>query len=823
MDNSKGIYTVPIQDILDKSPSFKAITRISALDNLAKDPDAFMLKIFDHVIGKGLPLIVEDLHKICDLSEFEIDTLAKTHGSSNAEVFNAKTKKALTWDLNTYIDYLRKSAGVKSSHTGHDQKILALKDQSDWVKIPSQGLTSPGEFESKIRSAVNLLLTVPLDQRPKHISFTMNRDGNWKSAGYSHGGTVMYNLMVDSATANTNKFKRDGSTIWFMTQTADWELAREYWRSACGVNVEAEQKFVWEEDLIESTFPVYITEQKYGELVVAPPGAIFQAMHKGDYVSNLSWHEMTAETASLSLNTLMPEQRIFGFCDIFMTKSVIFHGVKHYLELLSEADKLGYRSTEDSSMNWYVYLKTEFVRLYGLFVELLLPEKFKFEKKPSISYEAYSGQVTCTYCHVDIFNQFLTCPICATTEGEEVDICMDCYSLGRGCECKQQMTWIRQWYWEDLEDVEQSCREKAQQIQRDRAQAVTESLDERFQRLQKRTLADVVFIQMQSRNLDRELSTQALQRRHTCLGEDHSSNAIPLLQITKCHICRSRHKSHRVVRCTCGEVFCFEQLYLRFDLTPFMILCCFDWKCPSCRDECSCRSCFQAAASYAPLRTILQIDEDDQITDNGRGKAVDMLINLSKGNLISLTLFDRMPLQRMLDLATVKDEPQLTQSLLTIGKEISEKGAVLDFTGFSPVPALSHSPVRSSTARDSSEKMPMDDITHDHIPLVGDLARLSMDLESTREVTPYVSLFEILGLTNTILGLDVQRSELLTTRLQYDTALHQPKIVQTLSRCSTPGRTTVPLSLLLHNLTYQSRFVDQAHTKVCQPQRKPDW
>lgn len=59
------------------------------------------------------------------------------------------------------------------------------------------------------------------------------------------------------------------SSIWFMIRTEDKAKAEALWRS-CGHPLEYESYFATFDNLAQANFPIYVVEQKIGDLIMVP-------------------------------------------------------------------------------------------------------------------------------------------------------------------------------------------------------------------------------------------------------------------------------------------------------------------------------------------------------------------------------------------------------------------------------------------------------------------------------------------------------------------------------------------------------------------------
>ncbi|KAJ5099233.1 hypothetical protein N7532_006234 [Penicillium argentinense] len=216
--------------------------------------------------------------------------------------------------------------------------------------------------------------------------------------------------------------------------SADWlrqhksQQVFECWRSTLGHDLDLEDHFTQLNAWTKAPFTIFVveqkTEQKPGDLILVPPLAAHQVWNRGTRNMKVAWNRTTVETLEWAVDEKLSRARLVCRDEQYKNKAIIFYTVEKYSNLLQQDPGTSYPAVKS--------LWADFEHLYNIFTDILMSERFsaKLPAERKVEFLKFTGDVTCSYCHCNIFNRFLTCP--SGFDGEETyDICMDCYVFGR--------------------------------------------------------------------------------------------------------------------------------------------------------------------------------------------------------------------------------------------------------------------------------------------------------------------------------------------------------------------------------------------------------
>ena len=497
--------------------------------------------------------------------------------------------------------------------------------------------------------AGDLMSSLPEEMRAQNLMCYIGHEGTYTPAHREMCASLGQNIMVDAS--GDENGERPGSSIWFMTETKDREVVREYFLSMLGHDIEIEKHFAQVNAWKKATFPVYVVEQKVGDFILVPPLAPHQVWNRGTRTIKVAWNRTTAETLQLALHEALPKARLVCRDEQYKNKAILFYTLEKYYKEMVDTEKtadiglLGFGQDLIKNSTRMKQMAANFRSLFGLFTEVLLDEMFATREK-EIDYIEFDSNITCSYCRANIFNRFLTCKHCVRqlVNGDEdtYDICMECYVMGRSCFCVSNLSWCEQWHWSDLVDRYESWR--ALIIKNDGFVSFDSSplpLELARKRLGKKSVAQICQEQLRMRpwkditqakepsepesdiEVDDEGRPKKKKKRKAKKGDVH-----------RCHVCQHKDYNYKLAFCTngdCHEAYCLGVLYRAFDMMPQEVMQNERWQCPKCLKICNCAACRRAGngVPYIPKTTLLGHDTR-RIADD---RSVESLVDFRVHNL----------------------------------------------------------------------------------------------------------------------------------------------------------------------------------------------
>lgn len=500
--------------------------------------------------------------------------------------------------------------------------------------------------EKPAAPAGDLMSALPEEMRAQNLMCYIGHEGTYTPAHREMCASLGQNIMVE-ASGNENG-EKEGSSIWFMTETKDREVVREYFLSMLGHDVEIEKHFAQINAWKKATFPVYIVEQKVGDFILIPPLAPHQVWNRGTRTMKVAWNRTTVETLDYAIYEALPRARLVCRDEQYKNKAIIYYALKKYHEQLQTA--------ADSQMSWLMgdevgrdsvrlkQLKRDFKKLLELFTAILVDEIFSSKEK-NIEMIPFDSCITCSYCRSNIFNRFLTCKHCVRDlvggDQDTYDVCMECYVMGRSCLCVSGLSWCEQWDWTELTDNYEAWRGMV--IYNDGYVDMDLSpppLEIARMKIGRKSLAQICQEQLRRRpfnDITKPDKEPDPEPDEPVVVDEQGNPKKPKRKkkkgdLYKCHTCIHKDHTYRLAFCTnpgCNQAYCFGVLYRAFDMMPQEVLQAERWQCPKCQGICNCGACRRTGNTnpYEPKNTYIGHDTRAVADDRSQETLVDFRVH----------------------------------------------------------------------------------------------------------------------------------------------------------------------------------------------------
>ena len=507
--------------------------------------------------------------------------------------------------------------------------------------------------------AGDLMACLPEPMRAQNLMCYIGHEGTYTPAHREMCASLGQNIMVEASSSINGE--KPGSSIWFMTETKDREVVREYFLSMLGHDIEIEKHFAQINAWKKATFPVYVVEQRQGDFILVPPLAAHQVWNRGTRTVKVAWNRTTMETLEMALKEALPKARLVCRDEQYKNKAMIYFALQRYAAELNKADVnndaddwLGQDIMRNSARAQQ--LKRDFKGLFSLFTTILTDEMFAFPEN-NVEFIEFDSFITCSYCRSNIFNRFLTCKHCVRLliDGDEdsYDICIECYAMGRSCLCISNLQWCEQWSWSEL--MENYEKWRAMIVKNDGYLSLEASplpIDVERVRKGKKSLAQICQEALRRRPFNDITKPQVVEEPKSASEPEVDDEGRVKKkkqrkprkkkrgELRRCHVCCHKDYAYKVAECTnpgCSEAYCYGVLYRAFDLMPQAVLENEHWQCPKCLNICNCGACRRAGNTdaYMPKNTLLGHDTRSVADD----RSVDSLVDFRMHNLTWLKAF----------------------------------------------------------------------------------------------------------------------------------------------------------------------------------------
>ncbi|CAK7216838.1 hypothetical protein SBRCBS47491_002966 [Sporothrix bragantina] len=678
--------------LVQDTPNFNWATHISASEIFALGQQRFEKLVSIHVINGGKPLVIKDWNDRLPSGLFSAKWLEEVYNRKEERVWDINGKTNVPMTMGHYLRSMKQLSDQWTPRNFRDERRqrLYLKDidcPPEWREklarvLPrlifylnediegTQGSNSRHNRHSMnddddqdtfvddrpTARAGDLMSSLPPEMRAENLMCYIGHEGTYTPAHREMCASLGQNIMVEASGSENGE--KPGSSIWFMTETKDREVVSEYFLSMLGHDVEIEKHFAQINAWKKAAFPVYIVEQKVGDLILVPPLAPHQVWNRGTRTMKVAWNRTVVETLDMALHEALPKARLVCRDEQYKNKAIIYYTMQKYYK------KLKYAQTDRGFVSFGIgqdlvrnpvrtaQVADDFKKLMRLYTEILVDEMFNTKEK-DVEFVPFDSNITCSYCRSNIFNRFLTCKHCVRplADGAEdtYDVCMECYAMGRSCMCVSGLGWCEQWPWEEL--VSNYDKWQAMVVSNDGfidAFSSPPPLEVARLRAGKKSVAQICQEQLRRRpfrDITKPVVEEKLQEPEEPEVDDDGkvikkkskSRTAKKGDTYRCHVCCHKDHRYRLAFCTtpgCSEAYCYGVLYRGFDMMPQTVMQQEYWKCPRCMKICNCGSCRRIGLTdpYIPKGTLLGHDTRPIADD----RSVESLINFRLHNLLWL-------------------------------------------------------------------------------------------------------------------------------------------------------------------------------------------
>ncbi|KAJ3532612.1 hypothetical protein NM208_g8365 [Fusarium decemcellulare] len=666
-----------LYSLVDRTPNFKWVQRVSRAQIRNLGQQEFEKLVLIHVVAGGKPLVIDGWDGVLSKQLFDMSWLEKTYDKKQENVRDITAGSDIPMTTGHYLRSMRQLTNqwTPSNYRDERRQRLYLKDidcPPEWHDA-LQKVIHPNLFylnesvsesggarqqsddifrdEAAAAPAGDLMSSLPEEMRAQNLMCYIGHEGTYTPAHREMCASLGQNIMVEAS--GDEKGEKPGSSIWFMTESKDREVVREYFLSMLGHDIEIEKHFAQINAWKKAPFDVYVVEQRVGDFILIPPLAAHQVWNRGTRTMKVAWNRTTAETLELALHEALPKTRLVCRDEQYKNKAIIYFTLEKYYRQLQHLEEnaemtqmsfLGLGQDIVRSSPRAKQLAGDFKKLFGLFTEILLDEMFAFKEK-EVELIEFDSCITCSYCRSNIFNRFLTCKHCTRmlVNGDEdaYDVCMECYAMGRSCACLSGLQWCEQWSWSDLVNNYETWRSMVikndgyvdfeyspQPLEIARQRAGKKSVAQICQEaLRRRPWKDIT--KPERENTPSESEPEAEDKPKKRYKRKKKKG-----ELRRCHVCCHKDYAYRVHSCTnpgCTESYCYGVLYRAFDMMPQKVLEDEQWQCPKCLGICNCGYCRRVGNTdpYTPKNTLLGHDTRPIADD----RSVEALVDFRVHNL----------------------------------------------------------------------------------------------------------------------------------------------------------------------------------------------
>ncbi|KAL5334307.1 hypothetical protein BJX70DRAFT_21486 [Aspergillus crustosus] len=554
MMESLQTHALSAEELLRSGEPFVPFSEFSVQTLQAQSDEETSVWIENHLFD-GKPFVVRGFAQTVEWHKAALnnESLADLSAPGTIPVRNCQTGRDVRMrlrDLLSQRDEMR---------TDKLREFLYAKDlhcPREWVK----------SFETILPSSLwhlgslDLFRVLPKETAPEVLMAYVGTRKSFSGFHRCFSATVAVNLLIES----------EGNGHGSICFGTDGNSQKKYdaFMEDLGKSPHTDWANVAIDKLKTADFPIYITDQRPGDLVIFPAATAHQIWNVSPMVTRVVWNILHATSVKLFFDYVEPAYQQQCHADTgrvplipgyaFQSLSCKRNEKRLLLDLL-------HRMVEDEETGQDSTLQIKTVDTQGAVVE-------------------------CNFCGLTIWNRHLHCEQCG-----DFDLCLTCFVSGRSCKHVADYTW-----------VEMIPRAQCMEILQIVAGRIGVRLPQPAWSREQRSLGAVAVEAMSAR----QQSTDRLC--HLCRDSHPAWKGI---------VCKE-----------CSAFFCYRGLNRHFDvdLIPFLRKG-NTWSCPKCEQVCNCRCChFQQPyqSKDKPARTrIKPIDPRgrilgfvDNVFDQKRGK-----------------------------------------------------------------------------------------------------------------------------------------------------------------------------------------------------------
>jgi hypothetical protein len=333
------------------------------------------------------------------------------------------------WTVGEYIEYTQ-----DDEPTPPNKKSKPKKKSLPYPILYGKDMPVPQPWRDYINKHIKPFLSYKtggdvLGELPKSAQI----DTNMMYVGY-HGtqtpshcdriGTFGQNLIVYADSPDT-------SCLWFMAATKDQFAVEKFFQEQSKnydkqVSIHNDDYFVPIDQLQHAPYPVYVIDQKEGDLVLVPPRGAHQAINRGPGLSiKFAWSRMPVFQLENVVKEIIPFYRKVGREEVYRVLASTWFGLCNRTKQLSEE-------------GLKIETKNELVSDLPYLLKILEYVAHKEWVDDSVKVCKYNDETPfmrfCDCCQVDIFNRCFH----HSAEDDDVDVCLDCVVEGKLAEHKDK-------------------------------------------------------------------------------------------------------------------------------------------------------------------------------------------------------------------------------------------------------------------------------------------------------------------------------------------------------------------------------------------------
>ncbi|KAL5001118.1 hypothetical protein BDV10DRAFT_19525 [Aspergillus recurvatus] len=525
--------TLSVRDLLRSGKPFVPFSEFS-IQALLVEPDEHASRWVEDKLRDGRPFVIRgfaqtDAWRTAPLNN---ESLVKLSASGAIPVRNCHTGRDVRMRLRDLFSHSNhaSAAGVQESLYAKD-----LHCPEEWVRAFETILPSSLRY----LGSLDLFRALPKETAPEVLMAYVGTRKSFSGFHRCFSATVALNLLIES----------EGNGLGSICFGTDRNSQERYdaFMEGLGKSAHTDWANMPVNKLRSADFPIYITDQGPGDLVVFPAATAHQVWNVSPMVTKVVWNIMHATSVASFFDHVQPAYQKQCHADTGRVSLIPMYALQS-----------GACRSEDESLLLNIFHQQVEDEITGRksFNSLGVANhltKDDAAQRSLLSIKTVDTQgavVECNFCGLTIWNRHLHCEKCG-----DFDLCLTCFVSGRSCKHTTDYTWAEILPQQRCQDIIKVARSS---------------------------------LGSQSPQLSRPSKQKSLGLVAAAAMDARQQSAERL-----CHLCRDSHPAWKGTTCSqCSAFFCFRGLHRHFDvdLIPFLRNP-EDWICPKCKQVCNCRCC----------------------------------------------------------------------------------------------------------------------------------------------------------------------------------------------------------------------------------------
>ncbi|KAL4866164.1 hypothetical protein BDV12DRAFT_173376 [Aspergillus spectabilis] len=502
------------QELLRSGEPFVPFSEFSVQTLQAQSNEDASLWV-ENILRDGRPFVIRGFTETDEWRKAALnnESLAGFSASGAIPVRNCQTGRDVRMRLRDLLSQ------TNDTRTGKFREFLYAKDlhcPQEWVK----------SFETLLPSclrhlgSLDLFRVLPKETAPEVLMAYVGTRKSFSGFHRCFSATIALNLLIET----------EGNGPGSICFGTDRRSQKKYdaFMEELGKSPHTDWANVAVNKMKSANFPIYVTDQRPGDLVIFPAATAHQIWNISPMVTRVVWNIMHASSIASFFDYVEPSYQQQCHADTGRVPLIPVYALQSPLCQRDEGKLLldvFHRMVEDEGIEQQSALPIKTVDTQGAVVE-------------------------CNFCGLTIWNRHLHCEKCG-----DFDLCLTCYISGRSCKHVTGFTWVEMLPRAQCLDIVQAAASRfgvaTHQATRSRAQT---------------SLGAVAVAAMSARQHSAE------RLCHLCRDSHPAWKGV---------VCNQ-----------CSAFFCFRGLYRHFDVDLIPFLKKGDsWFCPKCEQRCNCRCC----------------------------------------------------------------------------------------------------------------------------------------------------------------------------------------------------------------------------------------